>query len=310
MRWRRTALAAAVALGVAVAGGAAPEPMATAAEEPITPIPPDPWQDEAAVALGRRLFDDPRLSGSGALSCASCHDLATNGASARPRDVGASGGELPFNTPTVFNAALSFRFGWEGRFRDLRRHAVGLIENPGIMASTLDGAVARLAADPGFETAFRAVYRRPVDGDGLLDALVAFERSLLTRGSRFDLWLAGDAGALTTEERAGYELFKSMGCVSCHQGVGIGGNLFQRQGVYSPLVASPPQVVRVPSLRNVAATAPYFHDGSAATLPDAVRRMARAQLNAEVADADLARLVAFLGTLTGRYGDAPVRPAP
>src|SRR5207244_193497 len=143
----------------------------------------------------------------------------------------------------------------------------------------------------------------------LLDAIAVYERSLVTPGSRFDRWLLGEAGAITTEELSGYRLFKSLGCVACHQGINVGGNLFQRRGVFQPLGAPEPAVVRVPSLRNVATTAPYFHDGSAATLPDAVKAMGQAQLDRVLTDQQIAAVVAFLNTLTGTYRDQAVRPA-
>lgn len=274
------------------------------------PLPAELWLDGARVALGERLFHDPRLSGSGTLSCSSCHDLASNGASNVARDVGDSGERLAVNTPTVFNVGYSFRLGWEGRFRHLPKHAATLIENPRIMGASLDEVVARLRADRELGATFLRTYGRPIDEANLIDALVAFERSLVTPDARFDRWLRGDADTLSEIEIEGYQLFKSTGCASCHQGVAIGANLFQRQGVFRPLVPPPPETVRVPSLRNIAATAPYFHDGSAATLSQAVRRMAKAQLNASLAEEEVDKLVAFLGTLTGEFRDNPVRPAP
>jgi cytochrome c peroxidase len=144
-----------------------------------------------------------------------------------------------------------------------------------------------------------------------LDAIATYVRSLLTPGSRFDLWLGGDAAALTAEELNGYRLFKSLGCISCHQGVNIGGNLYQRHGIFHPLAAPKPEILRVPSLRNVATTAPYFHDGSAPTLGDAVRKMAAAQLDQDLSDSQSEAIVAFLRTLTGTYRGVPVTaPAP
>jgi cytochrome c peroxidase len=123
----------------------------------------------------------------------------------------------------------------------------------------------------------------------------------LTPGSRFDRWLAGDTAALSAQETEGYRLFKSLGCISCHQGVNIGGNLFQRHGIFRPLASAEPAVLRVPSLRNVAVTPPYFHDGSAATLEEAVRKMGAAQLNSDLSAAQISSIVGFLQTLTGRY---------
>src|SRR5262249_31786677 len=152
-------------------------------------------------------------------------------------------------------------------------------------------------------------YGRAPDRESLLDALMTFEKSLVTPGARFDRWLGGDTSALSTGELEGYRLFKSLGCIACHQGVNIGGNLFERQGIFPPLGQAPPETVRVPSLRNVATTAPYFHDGSAATLQDAVRKMAAAQLDRSVTDEQVSRLVDFLGTLTGNYRGSPVTGA-
>jgi cytochrome c peroxidase len=174
------------------------------------------------------------------------------------------------------------------------------------MATSLDEVVRKLNSDPATSAQFRAAYGGEPSGERFLDAMVTFEKSLVTPGARFDRWLAGDQSALTAEELDGYRLFKSLGCGACHQGVNIGGNLLERQGIFHPLVQAPPEMVRVPSLRNVAATAPYFHDGSAATLEDAVRRMAAAQLDRTLGDPQIALLVAFLRTLTGNYRGSPV----
>jgi cytochrome c peroxidase len=153
---------------------------------------------------------------------------------------------------------------------------------------------------------FRSAYGHGPDAGSLLDAIATYERSLVTPGSRFDRWLAGDASALAARELDGYRLFKSLGCVSCHQGVNVGGNLFQRHGIFRPLGRREPVMLRVPSLRNVAQTAPYFHDGSAPTLEDAVRKMGAAQLNFNLSDEQIAAIVAFLQTLTGNYKGHPV----
>jgi len=277
-------------------------PQLAADEEPITPIPQPTASNPLKLALGERLFNDPRLSGNGKLSCSSCHDLHTNGAGGRALHRGSS----PFDTPTLFNAPLNFRLNWEGNFRSLAAQAESSLENPVNLHTSVEEVVRKLNADAGVVSNFRAVYGRPPERDNFLDALVTFEQSLLTPGSRFDRWLAGDASALSADELGGYRLFKSFGCISCHQGVNVGGNLFERQGVFRQLVAGPPETVRVPSLRNVAATAPYFHDGSAPTLEEAVRRMAAAQLDRTLTDQQVTSLVAFLRTLTGNYRGSPV----
>jgi cytochrome c peroxidase len=178
------------------------------------------------------------------------------------------------------------------------------------MGSGPDEVVSKLRSDPEAVQQFREAYGREPDAAALLDAIATYERSLVTPGSRFDRWLAGDTTAITEEELSGYRLFKSLGCVTCHQGVNVGGNLFQRHGIFHPLGSPEPELLRVPSLRNVATTAPYFHDGSAATLPEAVKLMGTAQLDRELTDQQIATIVAFLKTLTGSYRGQAVRAMP
>ena len=294
------------ALGPAVAQ--APPPQWGPGQEPITPIPAAPVQDPRQEALGDRLFHDPRLSHDNTLSCSSCHDISTNGASAgRPKSRIDAGPEL--NIPTVFNAALNWRLNWEGDLRTLESQAEQALRKPDRMASSPDEALKKLRLDQDLSKEFREAYGREMDGAGILAAISTYERSLMTPGCRFDLWLGGDASALTPEELAGYRLFKSLGCVSCHQGVNVGGNMYQRHGIFHPLASPEPEIVRVPSLRNVAVTPPYFHDGSAATLPKAVNAMAYAQLDRVLTDDQTNAIVAFLNTLTGRYLGRPLTPA-
>jgi cytochrome c peroxidase len=289
-----------------------PAPQPRADQEPITPIPPPPVQDPRQVALGERLFHDPRLSHNNALSCNSCHDLSTNGATP-PNGASASPNSAPdalvLNIPTVFNAALNFRLNWEGDVRTLESHVDQTVRNPRRMGSSLDEALNKLRADPDVTRQFREAFGREPDVAGLFGAIAAYERTLLTPGSRFDRWLEGDVNAITAEEFAGYQLFKSLGCVSCHQGVNVGGNMYQRHGVFHPLASPKPEIVRVPSLRNVAVTPPYFHDGSAPTLSKAVQAMAYAQLDRKLTDDQTKAIVAFLDTLTGTYLGKPVTQA-
>jgi cytochrome c peroxidase len=279
---------------------------ASAEEEPITPIPQPPAVDPLKLALGERLFADPHLSGDGSRTCSSCHDIGANGADGNRHDKAFDGSELPLNTSTVFNAALSFRLNWEGNFRTLEAQAEAILQTDEIMGISIDKALAQLNSDPQTARQFYKAYDHPPDRASLLDAIATYERSLLTPGSRFDRWLEGDAAALSPEEHDGYMLFKSIGCISCHQGVNVGGNLFERHGIFHPLASPKPEIVRVPSLRNVATTAPYFHDGSAPTLGAAVRRMAAAQLDKTLSDREVDTIVAFLNTLTGTYRGAPV----
>lgn len=289
-----------------VSSAQAPVFQMRADQEPITPIPAPPVQDPRQVALGDRLFHDPRLSHDNTRSCNSCHDTSTNGAQpGRGKSVAAD----DLNTPTVFNAALSFRLNWEGDVRTLESQFGQTLRNPRRMGSSLNEALDKLRADPELARQFREAYGREMDAASLAGAIAAYERTLLTPGSRFDRWLEGDANAITAEELDGYRLFKSLGCVSCHQGVNVGGNMYQRHGVFHLLAFPKPEIVRVPSLRNVAVTPPYFHDGSAATLTQAVQAMGYAQLDRTLTDDQTAAIVAFLTTLTGTYLGKPVVPA-
>ena len=290
------------------ASAQSPALQAHAAQEPITPIPPAPMKDPRRVALGEQLFQDRRLSHDNARSCSSCHDTQTNGASANARDTTPRGEPLELNTPTIFNAALSFYLNWEGNFRSFELEVEQAFSNPAIMASSVEEILGKLRADPDEVRQFRDAYGHAPDRDSLLDAIAGFERSLVTPESRFDRWLAGDASAITPEESSGYRLFKSLGCISCHQGANVGGNLFQRHGVFHPLGSPQPELVRVPSLRNVATTAPYFHDGSAPTLAEAVKAMGFAQLDRVLTGEQVAAIVAFLNTLTGTYAGRLVAP--
>jgi len=169
------------------------------------------------------------------------------------------------------------------------------------MGSSADEVVSKLRADMEAVRQFRDAYGREPDVTALLDAIATYERSLVTPGSRFDRWLAGESDAITPDELSGYQVFKSLGCISCHQGVNVGGNLFERHGIFRPIGAAGPTLIRVPSLRNVATTPPYFHDGSAPTLSEAVKTMGIAQLGRALTDQQIAAIITFLNTLTGTY---------
>jgi len=278
-------------------------------QEPITPIPQAPAANPLKLALGERLFEDRRLSHDETLACASCHDVRTNGADGGRHTMGRDGSKIQFSTLTVFNAALSFRLNWEGNSRTLEEQAQSALESRQHMGTSVVEVLGKLDADPNMVRQFTDAYGHAPDRTSLLDAIATYERSLLTPDSRFDQWLGGDAEALTAEELSGYQSFTSLGCVSCHQGVNVGGNLFERHGIFHPLASPTPTILRVPSLRNVAATGPYFHDDSAPTLRDAVRKMAIAQLDRSLPDQQIDAIVAFLNTLTGTYRGAPVAAA-
>jgi len=287
--------------------------------EPIRPLPEIPRLDPNLVSLGRRLFFDGTLSADGSVRCASCHDLSAGGDDGHAHSTGIGGKQGGVNAPTVLNSALDFVFFWDGRAATLEEQAGGPIENPIEMGSSLTGAVARLSAKQDYKDAFAAIFPDGVTGDHVREAIATFERTLLTPDAPIDRFSRGDACALTAEQREGYELFKSAGCIACHQGANVGGNMFQRFGVMGNYFddrghvtqvdygrfnvthsESDRFVFRVPSLRNVELKAPYFHDGTADTSDRAVRVMAKYQLGRQLTDDQVSHIVAFLKTLTGK----------
>lgn len=324
---RNPAIRAGLLLGLAalVHHPVTAERLAPTEGEPIAPIePPAAIADEARVALGERLFHDPRLSHGDRVACASCHDLDQGGDDGRVRSPSANGESQAFNTPTVFNAALSFRLNWRGNFRTLEEHNEAVLLDEALMSTSWAEVLPKLRTDAELSQDFVAAYREAPSRETVLDALAAYQRSLVTPGAPFDRYLGGDDDAITPQEKEGYRLFKDYGCAACHQGVNAGGNLFQKFGVFEDPFANRSagsttlseadagrfaltgrnrdrQVFRVPSLRNVAVTAPYFHDGRTASLEEAVEIMGRSQLGREIGSRDVKLIVEFLGTLTGEY---------
>lgn len=284
------------------------------AEEPIKPIPRTIEYDRAKAALGKLLFFDPRLSGDGTVSCASCHDPATGGVDNKPFSDGVGGQKGGMNAPTVFNSVFNFRQFWNGRARDLKEQAAGPIHNPVEMNMSTERALALLKSDPLYRELFKKAYGPDrIRFDDAMEAVAEFEKALITPDARFDRYLRGEI-ALNEEEEEGYRLFKKLGCIACHNGVNIGGNSFQKLGVLNPREHQPgvddlfkitgdpmdKNRFKVPSLRNVELTWPYFHDGSAATLEEAVRKGAFHALGYELNDQELAALKAFFHSLTGK----------
>jgi cytochrome c peroxidase len=300
--------------------GASAEPL----DEPLKPLPAVPQQDARRVELGRRLFHEPRLSINNTLSCASCHQLDKNGADSRALSLGFDGKPVAVNTPTVFNAALNFRQFWDGRVETLEEQSNVVITSPHEMGSDWNTVIERLGQNPDYRRDFAAIFPDGVTRANVQQALASFERTLLTPNSRFDQYLLGNTDILTLEEKYGYQRFKEYGCIACHQGVNIGGNMFQKFGVFgdyiadrgNPTVADQGRfnvtadeadraVFKVPSLRNVAITAPYFHDGSAPTLERAVDVMFQYQLGRMPSAEDKRLIMLFLTTLTGQREDKP-----
>jgi len=304
-------LACSAAAGIPVIALAAP------LNEPIRPLPEKVDVDPAKVALGKRLFFDTRFSRDDKVSCGSCHDFSKGGADGQPRSPGVDGRLGPVNSPTVFNAGFNFRQLWNGKAGSLEEQVDMAITSPNVFDSNWDSVLAKLRSDAALMREFRQIYPEGLTRRNAANALAEFERSLVTP-SRFDAYLRGNADAITNEEKQGYAKFKSYGCVACHQGVNIGGNMFQVFGVMRPYLGqstegagadlgryqvtgreSDKYVFKVPSLRNVALTAPYFHNASARTLEEAVDVMIRYQLGRTASPEDKALIVKFLHALTG-----------
>ncbi|MCL2345753.1 MAG: cytochrome-c peroxidase [Desulfobulbus sp.] len=283
----------------------------------ILPLAPIEGLDPERVALGKRLFHDTRLSADTTISCASCHNLTAGGADGRRFSIGIGGAIGSINAPTVFNSAYNLAQFWDGRAATLEEQAAGPIQNPIELGATWPQILGRLAQDADLVADFGRLYPDGLTTANLLNAIATFERSLITIDSRFDRYLRGDRKALSKQEEDGYWRFLEYGCASCHQGRLIGGNMYQKFGVLGDYFAGRAvtasdlgrynvtgreedrYVFKVPSLRNVALTAPYFHDGSAKTLEQAVVVMARYQLGRDLSTADTEAIVAFLHTLNG-----------
>lgn len=292
--------------------------------EPIQPIPLEVALDQKKVALGKQLFEDVRLSKNEGLSCLSCHSFSTGGTDRKLHAVGEKESGAT-NTLTVFNSGFNPWLNWNGRFESLVAHVDGPFHNSRMMGSNWEDVVSKLRSAPEYSQAFAVNYADGLTQNNIKDAIATYEQSLYTPNSRFDQFLRGNQQALTAAEQKGYQIFKAYGCVSCHQGVNIGANMFQRFGVIGDYFAERGNITdadlgrfnvtgkeadryifRVPSLRNVALTSPYFHDGSAQTLEQAVAVMAKYQLGRPLAKEQIKLITEFLNTLTGEYQGKPL----
>lgn len=284
------------------------------ANEPIKPIQTFIITEPDKVELGKKLFFDPRLSRSGFISCNSCHNLSMGGSDNLPTSIGHNWQQGPINSPTVLNSSMNLAQFWDGRAADLQEQAAGPIANPMEMAFSHSLAIDVLRSIPQYVAEFNKIYGSDdITLDQVTNAIAAFEETLVTPNSRFDLWLKGNDNALTDTEIAGYQKFKQIGCVACHNGEAVGGSSFQRMGIMEPYQTENPAEGRiavtgkdadrfsfkVPTLRNVELTYPYFHDGAYWKLEDAVDVMARLQLGEELEEQDIKNITAFLKTLTG-----------
>jgi cytochrome c peroxidase len=336
--WASTLLVAGV-LGwrVTSMGSSAPSPVAMAKAppamrggpslldlSPIRPLPEGMAIDARKVALGDRLFHETRLSKDQSISCASCHDLTQGGDDGQVVSRGVGGALGTLNSPTVLNSGFNFRQFWDGRATSLEEQVDGPLLHPAEMASSWPGVLTMLQADEDYAKSFGDVYPDAITQANVKDAIATFERSLVTPNSRFDRWLRGEKEALTADEQDGFRLFVDAGCVTCHQGVNVGGNLFEvlgrsadyfkDRGNETPAdlgrfnvtgVEADKHKFKVPTLRNVELTAPYLHDGSAPTLTAAVEVMGTYQVGRELQPHEVDLLVSFLKTLTGENAIRP-----
>ena len=301
-----------------------PNPLADKqwSNETIRPVQDSVSVDMRKVILGNLLFHDVRLSSDNTVSCSSCHGLNTGGVDNKPFSEGVGGQHGGVNAPTVFNALYNFVQFWDGRAATLADQAAGPPLNPVEMAcKSFDEICDKLKADAAFTKAFTEVYPDGINEANITNAIQEFEKTLLTPNSRFDKYLKGDMAALTTEELAGYDLFKKYNCATCHVGENMGGQSYELMGIKQDYFADRGTELtvedngrfketknerdrhrfKVPGLRNVALTAPYFHDATQATLEDAVRAMGKYEVGVDLSQQEVKQIVAFLQTLTGEY---------
>jgi cytochrome c peroxidase len=286
-------------------------------QESIIPITSHllPTFPQEKLALGEKLFHDTLMSSGGALACATCHPIDNYTTDGVDFLIGDDGKPLDYNTPSITYASLNQYLGWMGNISDFREHLEMLIHNPREMNTTWPSIIQRLKSTEHYSKLFVQAGYKEINTDSIVDAIISFETSLV-KPSRFDLYLLGDKNKLNTREIEGYQLFKEYGCISCHQGINIGGNMRQTFGVmsryYSNSQALKPRdygyynitgqeddkfLFKVPSLRNVSKTAPYFHDASAKTLQQAIKVMFEFQLGLTPTQSEINSIAAFLNTL-------------
>ena len=295
---------------------------------PIQPIPEPANIDPAKVALGELLFNEQRLSSNDSVSCATCHNLDRGGVDSLKKSVGIHGRTGSINAPTVFNSGLNIAQFWNGRVESLEDQVDGPIHHKNEMGSNWSEIIKKLTADRNYRSKFSKLYSSGITSKNIKDAISAFEKTLLTTNSPFDRYLKGEQSAISESARMGYEKFKEYGCIACHQGSNVGGNMYQPLGIMGDYFTDRGQgitaedlgrfnvtgkeedkfVFRVPSLRLAALTAPYFHDGSAATLKEAVRVMIKYQLGRPATDKDEDMIVEFLESLVGEYKGKRLSP--
>ncbi len=306
--------------------------MAAEALPTTAPAPADNPTTEEKVALGKQLYHDPRLSSTGTVSCASCHNTMLGGEDNRPNSVGINGQTGGRSAPTVWNAAFNAVQFWDGRADSLEAQAAGPVTNPIEMGmKSWDDVVARLKTIEGYQQGFEKAFGKDsISKDNATKAIAAYERTLITPNSPYDKYVNGNKAALTLQQVRGLEKAVSLGCTSCHSGPAFNGpgafhkfpansnGFFEAQYHFSKDLGlaevtkkeSDEHLWKVPTLRNIALTAPYFHNGSVKTLDKAVRIMGKLQLNKDLSDEDVADIVAFLNALTGEFPEQTLPTLP
>lgn len=278
----------------------------------ITPLPLDPNYNYKKALLGKKLFFDTRLSHDNTISCASCHLLKDGGDDNRPLSIGIDGKKGTRNAPTVLNARYNKLQFWDGSAKSLEEQINGPIHNPVEMASNFKEIISKLKKDEKYHKEFKDLYSDGITKSNITNAISEFEKALTTPESKFDNFLRGDKTALNSNELNGYQLFKDYGCISCHNGINIGGNLLQKIGTIEEYNTSDFGLYNITnnkedkfyfkasSLRNVELTAPYFHDGSIKTLEAAVNIMIKHQVGFLIDEKEKNDIIKFLKTLTGK----------
>lgn len=289
--------------------------------EPISPLQRPANLSDEKIKLGEILFNDVRLSGDNSISCAHCHSLKLGGADGKQFSDGIRGQKGSINSPTVFNTHYNIAQFWDGRAETLIAQAAQPVVNPIEMGANWPDVIAKLSKDKDLVKQFNKIYNEAINISNVSDALAEYERSLITLDSPFDRYLKGDKEAISAQAKKGYKLFKSYGCISCHQGANVGGNMFHRLGGMQPyyqVEGKEPKyqdfgrynvsgnqidkfVFKVPSLRMVTQTSPYFHDGSIDSLHEAIKLMGKYQLLRTIPDQDIEDIIAFLESLAGEY---------
>lgn len=287
----------------------------------IKPIELIPNLNNKKVLLGEKLFHDPILSSNKGMSCSSCHFLDQGGDDNKSLSTTLLGQRRIANTSTVFNSVNNIAFTWSGKQKDLSKLTLSLIKSPKALGSKVNVVLTLLQENKEYQQLFKGIFSDGITINNVVDALVYYQKQLITPNSRFDQYLKGNLAALNQAEKKGYDLFKSYGCINCHQGINIGGNMYQKFGVFGNYffdrdgkesseqigresytkAARDKSYYRVPSLRNIAVTGPYLHDGSVESLFEVVKLMAKFQLGTEMPQSDVENIVKFLHTLTGEY---------